>query len=134
LGPVREYLLLADRAVRTMRSDRRDHPPCGVQGGKSGAASRTGPNPGPEQRVLPVLSIENVPLKRGDLSRHVLPGGGGHGDPFERDPRAVLDDVLDENVTVEHARRAHGVVIDPATLTLDPAETRELRARKVAHP
>jgi N-methylhydantoinase B len=40
-----------------------------------------------------------------------LPGGGGYGDPFERDPRAVLDDVLNGYVSLEAARREYGVVI-----------------------
>ena len=47
-----------------------------------------------------------------------LPGGGGYYDPFTRDPAAVLDDVLDEFVSVASAAREYGVVIDPATMPL----------------
>ena len=39
-------------------------------------------------------------------------GGGGFGDPLERDPDAVLEDVADGYVTVERARTDYGVVVD----------------------
>ena len=38
-------------------------------------------------------------------------GGGGWGDPLDRDPQAVLDDVLDEYVSVAGAERDYGVVL-----------------------
>src|SRR5256885_13004922 len=54
-------------------------------------------------------------------------GGGGWGDPLERPPAKVLDDVLDEYVSVEAARRSYGVVLTGSpqelTLALDPAAT-----------
>jgi N-methylhydantoinase B len=40
-----------------------------------------------------------------------LPGGGGYGDPFRRDPAAVLDDVLNGYVSLEAAQRDYGVVV-----------------------
>ena len=50
-------------------------------------------------------------------------GGGGWGDPLDRDPQAVLDDVLDEYVSVEGARRDYGVVLtgslEELTLEID---------------
>ena len=55
-------------------------------------------------------------------------GGGGYGDPLDRDVYAVLDDVEQEKLTVEYARREHGVVIDPDTLALDLIATEKLRA------
>ena len=56
-----------------------------------------------------------------------LPGGGGFYDPFTRDPAAVLEDVLDEFVSPEAARRDYGVVIDPEAMQLDEQATRALR-------
>ena len=58
------------------------------------------------------------------------PGGGGVGDPFERDPPAVLADVRTGLLTVESAREEYGVVIDPETLTIDPTATSALRKRQ----
>ncbi len=54
-------------------------------------------------------------------------GGGGWGDPFKRDPAAVLEDVLDEYVSIGGARRDYGVVIDPDTLEIDHSGTRRMR-------
>ena len=40
-----------------------------------------------------------------------MSGGGGYGDPLEREPESVLRDVVEEKVTPEHAEREYGVVI-----------------------
>jgi N-methylhydantoinase B len=55
-------------------------------------------------------------------------GGGGWGDPLDRDPDMVREDVLDEYVSVDGARRDYGVVIDPETLEVDLKSTVQLRA------
>jgi N-methylhydantoinase B len=57
-------------------------------------------------------------------------GGGGWGNPFERDPAAVLADVLNEYVSVDAARDDYGVVIDAASMTVDDAATAILRAAR----
>ena len=66
-------------------------------------------------------------------------GGGGWGDPLDRDPQAVLDDVLDEYVSVEGARRDYGVVLtgslEDLTLAIDDgghhrAPRRAMRAER----
>jgi N-methylhydantoinase B len=56
-------------------------------------------------------------------------GGGGFGDPFERDPERVLQDVLDGYVTIAGALDDYGVAVDPVSLELDAAETARLRSR-----
>ena len=55
-------------------------------------------------------------------------GGGGWGDPLTRPVAEVLDDVLDEYVSIDAAMRDYGVVIDPATLEVDEVETTRLRS------
>jgi len=60
-----------------------------------------------------------------------LPGGGGYFDPFTRDAQAVLDDVLDGFVSIEAARARYGVVIDPASMTIDEKATAALRMATV---
>ncbi len=71
----------------------------------------------------------NVLLKRGDIVRYVTPGGGGYGDPFLRDPEAVLDDVRNGWVTCTSAREDYGVVIHDGGYepVLDLNATTELR-------
>jgi N-methylhydantoinase B len=75
-----------------------------------------------------------VPIKRDDVIRHVLAGAGGWGDPLERDTALVLDDVRNEKLTVDYVLDQYGVVVDPATLTVDEVSTvalrEELRARR----
>jgi N-methylhydantoinase B len=71
----------------------------------------------------------------GDVVSFQQSGAGGYGPPWERDPRAVLQDVIEDYVSIEGARRDYGVVIDPATLTVDEAATRAARAAmRVAGP
>lgn len=57
--------------------------------------------------------FSNVPVKAGDLFTRPSAGGGGLGDPLERDPQAVLEDVIDDYVSVARARIDYGVVIEP---------------------
>jgi N-methylhydantoinase B len=54
-------------------------------------------------------------------------GGGGWGDSFERDPEAVLLDVVNELVSIEGAARDYGVAIDPDKLVVQKKETEALR-------
>ena len=58
-----------------------------------------------------------------------LPGGGGYGDPAERDPAAVAADVLDGLITVEDARRDYGVVLR-GDGSPDEEATEALRCRR----
>jgi N-methylhydantoinase B len=53
------------------------------------------------------------------------PSGGGYGDPFSRDPAAVLDNVLDGLFSAEIARERYGVVV--AGGAVDVAATEKLR-------
>ncbi|MEQ8262116.1 hydantoinase B/oxoprolinase family protein [Pseudohaliea sp.] len=55
-------------------------------------------------------------------------GGGGWGDPRQRPEKAVLEDVLDEYISIDKAREVYGVHIDPKTMLIDEARTAELRA------
>ena len=57
-----------------------------------------------------------------------MPNSGGYGEPLERDPAAVLSDVLDGFTTIELAERDYGVVIDPETMTLETEATAKARA------
>jgi N-methylhydantoinase B len=56
-------------------------------------------------------------------------GGGGYGDPTEREPEKVREDVYQGYVSQDAARELYGVVIDPEGLVVDLAATEALRAR-----
>jgi N-methylhydantoinase B len=53
-----------------------------------------------------------TPLGPGDIWYHSWQSGAGYGDPLDRDPRAVLRDVLDSAVSAEAAREIYGVIIE----------------------
>ena len=55
------------------------------------------------------------------------PGGGGYGNPLDRDPKLVEQDVLDELLDIEDAANNYGVVITPDRLTVDLTATNQLR-------
>jgi len=65
----------------------------------------------------------------GNVIQFESAGGGGYGDPLQRDPQAVAADVVNGYVSIEKAREDYGVVIDPATLRVDAAETEKLRSK-----
>jgi N-methylhydantoinase B len=65
--------------------------------------------------------------RNGDVIQFQSAGGGGYGDPLQRDPEAVEADVRNGYVSIDQAREGYGVVIDPATLLVDPAATEKVR-------
>jgi N-methylhydantoinase B len=68
-----------------------------------------------------------VRVEPGDRLLYETAGGGGWGDPLERDPEAVRGDVVRGFVSVEHARRGYGVVLDSGSLAIDDQATAGLR-------
>ena len=73
-------------------------PPRGLAGGAQGRASRFLLHPdSPDERVLPASAT--VPLSAGETFRIETAGGGGYGNPAERDPAAVAEDRREGRVT-----------------------------------
>jgi N-methylhydantoinase B len=111
-------------------TDGHHHPPRGTQGGGTAASSiafKVSAN-GREEELHP---ITQVVLEPGELLGHLLSGGGGYGDPQQREPELVRDDVLARFVSFERAREVYGVVferdvLDPS-LTIDVEDTSRLR-------
>ena len=68
--------------------------------------------------------------ERADVIEFHSAGGGGYGNPLERDPEAVERDVVNGYVSVDRARDDYGVLIDPDTLKVDIAATLRLREEK----
>lgn len=69
-------------------------------------------------------------LEAGDRFEVLTTGGGGWGDPLLREPERVLEDFLDEYVSLAQAREKYGVVIDPESRTLDREATEHERAQR----
>jgi N-methylhydantoinase B len=100
------------------------HPARGRTGGGAGAAGVVTLRSG---RPIRPKGRQTVPPR--DAICLQLPGGGGFGDPFARDPQAVRDDVLDGLITADDARRDYGVAID-AKGDINRAETERIRAAR----
>jgi N-methylhydantoinase B len=99
------------------------NPARGRDGGGPGAPGTVALRSG---RPIRPKGRQTVPAR--DAIQLGLPGGGGFGDPFERDAEAVRDDVLDGLLTAEEARRDYGVVVDGQG-RIDFAGTERLRKR-----
>lgn len=127
LAVAREWRFLGDtESSLSVRSDRRDFPPYGLFGGQKGAPSTMVINPGtPNERIIRTKATDT--LKPGDSVLHIQAGGGGWGNPFERDPAAVQFDVLNDKVSIEKAAELYGVVLQPGSLEIDEVATRARR-------
>jgi len=122
----REYRFLEAEGILQVRADRRAFLPFGLQGGEAGAPSMNWLTRDGATEPLP--SKFCITLQYGDVFRLEVPGGGGWGDPWARDPAAVLADARNGLVSVEAARADYGVAITPGW-TVDAAATATLRAR-----
>ncbi len=109
-----------------MRSDRQKFQPYGLAGGEPGAFASNFivPSGSTTAERLPGKFMRT--LRRGERYSAVLAGGGGWGEPAQREPTQVLEDVLDGKVSREAARQSYGVVID-ADGIIDHAATTSRR-------
>jgi N-methylhydantoinase B len=109
-----------------IRADRHAHRPYGLFGGQAAAPSVNILHPDDGAELLPSKVTREI--ERGDVIRHEQAGGGGYGDPLERDPAAVLADIADEKISVDFARARFGVVLAANGQMTDVAATARLRA------
>lgn len=132
-GMCREFMMLANGKV-SIHGDRERFTPYGLGGGTNGGPNLLILNGGEAgERNLGMFATD-VPLKEGDRICLCSNGGGGYGDPLERDPKAVLDDVIDEFISLEKAKEVYGVVIrclnpDALQYEIDWEATVKLRRR-----
>jgi N-methylhydantoinase B len=131
VGLAREYRVLTDDVYFGVRSDKNAYPPHGLVGGGAGAPSRNLINPGNGERRVPSLPMAPITLQRDDVFRHEMAGGGGYGDPLERDPALVREDVLDGKVSPAHARAAYGVVFETGGAAAIDAEATQVLRREL---
>jgi N-methylhydantoinase B len=107
-GIVREYTIDGDSTELSLWFERSQTPAWGLFGGASGSAPDVVINPGTDEEQH-LLKCSRVRLERGAVVRTMSGGGGGFGDPRERDAEAVRADVLDRQITPETAREVYGV-------------------------
>ncbi len=105
----------------------------GLLGGRDGAPNKLLVRVGSKECREVGDSSERVLHQAGECYEYYYGGGGGVGDPFDRPAETVLEDVLDEYVSVAGAERDYGVVLTgdlwKLTLEIDEPATQRLRKR-----
>jgi N-methylhydantoinase B len=127
LGYEKHYRALVD--CRTIVTADRARLGCyGLNGGKAGQPFCVTVDLEGEARDLGGL-VDGEPVLKGQVVRVVTTGGGGWGDPLEREPERVLQDVIEGQVSLESARDDYGVIIlgDGNDMAMDEAATIERR-------
>ncbi len=113
------------------------YPMPGIAGGHPGSANRLLVRAGGAHAFEVGDKAQYIEHAAGESYEYHYGGGGGWGDPLARPPARVLDDVLDEYISIESARRDYGVVLtgtlEDLTLALDEPATTRLRAEMQAH-
>jgi N-methylhydantoinase B len=132
LGMSREVRLLDGEAWYSLLADRAVVPPFGVGDAFAAAPVRvTVVRDGAECPFPTPGKVTNHAIAAGDLVIMRSAGGGGYGDPLERDVERVRADVAAGYVSRERAAARHGVVLD-AVGAVDHAATGALRVRLAA--
>ena len=126
-GIIRDVRLLAPEGTFGLRVENSRFPAWGVSGGKAGGTSSVILNPGhADEREVRPFSDDN-PWQAGDLVRIQTAGGGGWGDPLEREIHLVEKDVRGGFVSLKSARSEYGVVVDPDSLKAHASGSLALR-------
>ena len=131
LGLHREVEVLAESALLSISSDKNVIPPFGVLGGGPGKPNRFGVARGGET-VAPSETpgkAAGFPLEQGDVFVMETSGGGGFGDPFQRDIESVLADVHAGYVTERGARVNYAVIVLDGILDEEATRARRQAAR-----
>jgi N-methylhydantoinase B len=102
-----------------VQAGRHIHPPEGLFGGRQGGMARFLVN----EEVGNPFGLTQ--LKPGDVVTIDAAGGGGFGDPLEREPEMVAKDVIEGYVSLDSALRDYGVVVHSGTMNVDPEATRK---------
>ena len=105
-GIRKDIELRSDKAVMTLLGERHSHKGYGLFGGEPGSLAETVLNPDGNAERMGSKDVR--PLAKGDVVSFRLNGGGGYGDPRERDPEAIAQDVADGYVSPEAAQRIYG--------------------------
>ncbi|SMG26559.1 N-methylhydantoinase B [Paraburkholderia susongensis] len=127
VGIEMEFAMRCPEATLTARGMERFHfRPWGRKGGAPGSLGSTTLNPGNagERNIGKITN--SLLLEQGEVVRIVTPNGAGYGNPFERDPHAVLRDVMDGFIDAKTARDDYGVLIKDKEV--DVAATQRLRS------
>jgi len=128
LGSVREFTFLSDGGA-SVEGEGHRYRPWGFLGGSEGMPAKLDLLANGTTRALP-SKVPHMNIAKDGRFVCYGPAGGGYGNPLERDPAKVADDVLDEVISVETAKRDYGVVVS-AKGVVDQAATEKARTDRV---
>lgn len=124
VGVERAYRFLAPTTAIVINYKTRTKP-WSVAGGGEGANNTVVLYEGtPKEKHV---AFSTTPFEAGGTITNLTGGGGGWGNPLEREPERVAQDVKEGYVSVGAARRDYGVVVDPETFVVDEAATAAAR-------
>lgn len=129
VGSIREISFLEGGRF-CIEGDGHRFAPWGIFGGEEGTPGDLILNPGTSREEHLPSKIPDRRTTTGDTVRTVSPCGGGYGDPLERDPERVLDDVLDGFVFMQNARDQYGVVLTDGDVDRQATENLRSEIRK----
>jgi len=117
LGYEKTMLCLNEEIVASQMTDRHELEPWGLDGGKPGGRGATLFQRAGSKDWMTVAQAfnkrssskySNITIRMGDRVKLVMPGGGGHGDPMQRDRAAIAEDLAEGYITAEGATRDYG--------------------------
>jgi len=120
LGLRRDLRVRGETATLSLLGERRRHAPYGIEGGEDGERGADVLVRDGESWSLPAKCVRE--LESGDLVSIRTPGGGGYGDPADRDPGAVRQDVRLGKCSPERARSVYGVAVEDDVAAEDGVE------------
>lgn len=126
VGVRQDWEVLEDVYLAT-HSNRHKIPAPGINGGNPGGLSRLVLNYDKNTSKELPRETANYELKKGDVVTVFAGGGGGYGNPLDRSPDAVLQDVWDGKISLMRAAEIYGVAIDPEDLTIQEDATDAMR-------
>jgi N-methylhydantoinase B len=132
LGQVFTWKSLAHDVCSNWTSQKTKIPPQGIFGGKPGQVGRWIVKLSSGEEYAREHAIGNTELGYSDTVTCMMAGGGGYGDPLQRDPEEVRQDVVEGLVSIQGARDDYGVVVlgDSESCEIDVAATQALRSPK----
>ncbi|MEM7028501.1 MAG: hydantoinase B/oxoprolinase family protein [Chloroflexota bacterium] len=113
MGCIREYSFLEDDILIQIANEQTISKPHGLHGGHEGGINYLVVRPGTDQEeILTERASFFGPFSKGEVITCRSGGGGGYGDPLDRDPQRVQSEVLNELLTADQAKAFYGVIID----------------------
>ena len=132
LGMRRDVRLLGSEASYSVLSDRAVIPPYGVLGGGSASPYHLSINRNGEETLFDTPGkITGHRIRKDDVVVMLSAGGGGYGDPLERDPETVAQDLAKGYISAAEASDAYGVILSKDG-HVDPGATENFRRQKKA--